>query len=760
MHVNESVPKETPVVRVYADDEDSGDNGLVKYSIVSGNDDDRFGIDETSGWITTTDKLDHETSELNRLIIKATDSSTEMSKLSAFATVIINVTDVNEHRPRFPVMMYLEHVYENENVGTHVFTAHANDQDGRVYGKVQYQLEKDEGIFIINKFSGEVVTAARLDYEAKKKYIFDVLAIDKGGLYNRVPVEVTVDPKDEFRPEFEKEFYNFSVPGNAKKGHFVGRIQATDKDGSSTRNIVYSLEQAHDYFAINDSSGILTVIKDLLKNDDRKKRDVSDDEVRSRQRRALKIDTVDLVVLAKSGAKASSVRVGLNINRTCGGCSVSEIVQPGNLMLSGTALVLVIVFVIIAIVLIIIIVVMYLRGRERKRHPAVHGRFNESLNSIDIQSQSLDIAPPAYNDIPYHHQQHPLNPNNITTSEMSDQSHSASSGRGSAEDAEDEDEEIRMINSTPLRTSALIRSGMPDSGIQHDDDDTKSELSVQNHQEYLARLGIDASKISSSNKCVGVATSVESMHQFSEEGGGECDGLDIENLVYAKLDEVEGDDNMAVIDGTRQYAFNETEPSHAGSLSSVINSEEELSGSYNWDYLLDWGPQYQPLAHVFAEIARLKDDAVQPRKQPTKIIPQNRAINAQNPQVKTFPPPIITNAPPRVAPQTLSSVRSSHSNSTINSGNTSHMTSLPSLPRSPISHESSYTSLALTPSFTPSLSPLATRSPSISPLVSPKGVGSSGPSSGLDTPNRCSIKSVYCWTRVVRIRTRTAYIDI
>merc|ERR1712088_1274159 len=39
-----------------------------------------------------------------------------------------------------------------------------------------------------------------------------------------------------------------------------------------------------------------------------------------------------------------------------------------------------------------------------------------------------------------------------------------------------------------------------------------------------------------------------------------------------------------------------------------MGSEEELAGSYNWDYLLDWGPQYQPLAHVFQEISSLKDE--------------------------------------------------------------------------------------------------------------------------------------------------------
>ena len=45
-----------------------------------------------------------------------------------------------------------------------------------------------------------------------------------------------------------------------------------------------------------------------------------------------------------------------------------------------------------------------------------------------------------------------------------------------------------------------------------------------------------------------------------------------------------------------------------GSLSSIVHSEEELAGSYNWDYLLDWCPQYQNLAHVFKEISKLKDD--------------------------------------------------------------------------------------------------------------------------------------------------------
>ncbi|XP_077518392.1 dachsous cadherin-related 1 [Amblyomma americanum] len=140
------------------------------------------------------------------------------------------------------------------------------------------------------------------------------------------------------------------------------------------------------------------------------------------------------------------------------------------------------------------------------------------------------------------------------TSEVSEQS----SGRGSAED---EDEEIRMIN-----------EGLRPQG------DSGSDLSVRNTHEYLARLGIDP------------AAPIDS---WAKAPSAPADDEDLSSLLYAKLDEP---------------AESLGEPSMTGSLSSIVHSEEELAGSYNWDYLLDWGPQYQPLAHVFAEIARLKDD--------------------------------------------------------------------------------------------------------------------------------------------------------
>lgn len=139
------------------------------------------------------------------------------------------------------------------------------------------------------------------------------------------------------------------------------------------------------------------------------------------------------------------------------------------------------------------------------------------------------------------------------------------------------------------------------------------------------------------------------------------------------------------------------------------------SGSYNWDYLLNWGPQFQPLADVFAEIARLKDDSIQPKRKPIQTIPQTGSMRGgMNPQIKLGgPPPIITGAPPRVD---LS--RGGREMTNLSSARTSQLTSMISLPRSPISHESSFSNLAFSPNFTPALSPLATRSPSVSTLQS------------------------------------------
>ena len=124
--------------------------------------------------------------------------------------------------------------------------------------------------------------------------------------------------------------------------------------------------------------------------------------------------------------------------------------------------------------------------------------------------------------------------------------------------------------------------------------------------------------------------------------------------------------------------------SMTGSLSSIIHSEEELAGSYNWDYLLDWCPQYQNLAHVFKEISKLKDDGDNsgvPGPSAATIATRNNFTIKNHPSIGN-----------RLVPLRAS--------------------------QSPIAHDM-LSQNALSPSFHPSLSPLATKSPSVSPMSVP-----------------------------------------
>jgi protocadherin-16/23 len=131
-----------------------------------------------------------------------------------------------------------------------------------------------------------------------------------------------------------------------------------------------------------------------------------------------------------------------------------------------------------------------------------------------------------------------------------------------------------------------------------------------------------------------------------------------------------------------------------GSLSSIVHSEEELTGSYNWDYLLDWGPQSQPLAHVFSEIARLKDDTLSVHSGNSGAS-SAKSKNSLHHTAKNLPPPLLTNVAPRSINVPVFSARSG-------GGHHSNVPNQYLLPRSPIGHDSAAgfsTSSAMSPSF-------------------------------------------------------------
>jgi protocadherin-16/23 len=142
------------VTHVVAVDKDSGDNGLITYGIVSGNEDGRFNIDADNGFIelakpligkiepqSTTSKSFTQNSVSNlisgkyNLVVSATDHGTPQPKESRVNIKIIIQGSTN-NPPRFVEAVYYANVSENIPSGSFVVRVSAksfNNENGKSY---------------------------------------------------------------------------------------------------------------------------------------------------------------------------------------------------------------------------------------------------------------------------------------------------------------------------------------------------------------------------------------------------------------------------------------------------------------------------------------------------------------------------------------------------------------------------------------------------------------------------------------------------
>ncbi|XP_050541407.1 protein dachsous [Daktulosphaira vitifoliae] len=690
----------------------------VHFEITSGNSREFFSIDRNTGEISIKSILDYDLdmTEYN-LVIKAQDGGKSQTDYPLFSLTVLKVKleDINDNVPKFPVSEYLEFVGENEPIGALVFTAKATDADRGNFGHLNYSIaslatysgaEDSWKMFKIDSFSGLVTTNAIFDYESKSRYTFTIIASDTGGKTTKVKVKIEIEGKDEFAPQFIERTFKFMINSfNLPIEYIIGHISATDRDKGPEGRVIYHLTTQNPYFKVNRTNGAIVVKKKIDSNFDA-------------------TQDVSLVVTASSGKQGSLTNISVVE------ISFDPLTQPGLNLASSSdsqnSLSSSIVDWIIGILTITLLVlllfggIMFYMHLKNKQHRSInkpefngHQRTNNTyvdpsaFDTIPIRgvnsTQVNQFAPPKYDEIPTYRNNSSTNSGAATTSDLSESEKSGSSGRGSAED-DVEDEEIRMIN-------------------ERQNSDNLSEVTARNTQEYLARLGIVDTQVipphlPKENRLSSRRQPMENIEMYDED---ETTNGDITNMIYAKLSDVgserggggEEDSKSAVYSTSKVPA---PQPSMVGSLSSIVHSEEELTGSYNWDYLLDWGPQYQPLAHVFNEIARLKEDtnsvksssSVASNSKSKKNIPNQIAKNINTPPPP--PPPLLTNMAPRV----LSSRQSTSSHH-------HHQTPILLVPRSPISHETNpgYSqSVAMSPSFSPSLSPLANQSPSMSPLHS------------------------------------------
>ena len=95
--------------------------------MVSGNINDTFTINSTSAELYLNRVLDREEIMVYSLVLEAVDNG--IIQLTGFATLEINVLDVNEFAPQFSESNYTVEIDENEPYGYSVFQVNATNQD-------------------------------------------------------------------------------------------------------------------------------------------------------------------------------------------------------------------------------------------------------------------------------------------------------------------------------------------------------------------------------------------------------------------------------------------------------------------------------------------------------------------------------------------------------------------------------------------------------------------------------------------------------
>ncbi|XP_039672852.1 cadherin-7-like [Perca fluviatilis] len=217
-------------------DLDKGD-GEVRYILTGEGASSIFTIDETTGDIHATRRLDRELQAFYSLRAQARDKTTNQP-LEPESRFIIKVQDINDNQPKFLDGPHTAWIPERSPVGTSVVTVVATDADDPTYGnsaRLVYSILQGPPYFSVEPKTGVVRTAlADLDREVRDHFLLVIQAKDMigqmGGLTGTTSVTVMLTDVNDNPPRFPRRSYQFRIPESALVLAVVAKIKALDPD--------------------------------------------------------------------------------------------------------------------------------------------------------------------------------------------------------------------------------------------------------------------------------------------------------------------------------------------------------------------------------------------------------------------------------------------------------------------------------------------------------------------------------------------------
>ena len=237
------------IAGIHATDDDSGQNGVVRYSLAQDATDTvgkLFRIDPGSGEIYLIGTLDFETAKSYHFEIQAFDHGA--TSHVSFVTVTVMVEDVNDNSPKIKISSLssdnLPVVLENSNAG--VFVAHVtvSDDDSGDNGDTLCEVNSD--FFQLEplwRSQYQVLTAITFDREEEPFYAITIVCQDSGNpvMRSEKTFNIHIGDENDNVPTFSEQFYSAIIQENNAAGDVLLTFTASDADEGDNGRIEYSI---------------------------------------------------------------------------------------------------------------------------------------------------------------------------------------------------------------------------------------------------------------------------------------------------------------------------------------------------------------------------------------------------------------------------------------------------------------------------------------------------------------------------------------
>ena len=247
-----------------------------------GREEQQFSLQGETGNLYTMVEIDRESAcgYKQECIIEFKVIATLEEQFYKYINVHINVKDINDHVPSFPVDTFTLSISEGSTVNSTFSIKSAEDKDIGVNGIQSYEINPESDTFGIlsskkldGSFDVQIYIKKLLDRETKDVYRIKVIAIDGGVPQNigAMFVDIIVLDMNDNKPEFNQSLYNVTVQEDISLDTPLLTLHAEDKDSGNNGLVTYRIsefqENAADImvdFYVNSTSGEVKLKRKLV----------------------------------------------------------------------------------------------------------------------------------------------------------------------------------------------------------------------------------------------------------------------------------------------------------------------------------------------------------------------------------------------------------------------------------------------------------------------------------------------------------------